>query len=280
MAHRTQPAHIDVSALERRNGIHRELERALAHESPVEVRYGGTPFATLMASPADLEDFAVGFSLAERIVGSARDVLDVRAEGCAAGYVLDITLPGTAIEALTKRTRRALTVNSSCGLCGRVSLEDALPDLPRVDDSTHVDLAAMERAVAALADAQHLNRIVRAVHGAAWVDCNGQIQLLREDVGRHNALDKLIGARARGGDDDNGRGFCIVTSRASYEMVEKAAIAGIGVLVALSAPTALAHAMAQECGMTLVALARSDGCMVFTGLERLVNQTSREEVFA
>jgi len=246
--------------------------RALAVETPVNLIYGSVPYAVMMTTPSDLEDFAYGFSLTEGIVEAADEirgvVLESGQEREQGGLRLLVELaPGRLREHLARR--RALSGRTGCGVCG---VED-LASLPVADmreaPAIRVTVAAIERALAVLSDAQVLNHETRAVHAAAWADLDGTLVAVREDVGRHNALDKLIGALMRAGRDP-ATGFVVITSRCSFEMVEKAARLGAAVIVAISAPTSLALARAREHDMTLCAIARSDTLTVFCGGQRLV----------
>jgi FdhD protein len=255
-----------------REAAPRPDSRALAVETPVNLVYGSVPYAVMMTTPADLEDFAYGFSLTEGIVESADEIRGVALEsgrdGEEGGLRLLVDLaPGRLREHLARK--RALSGRTGCGVCG---VED-LASLPvadmRVAPAIRVTVPAIERALAALSDAQVLNHETRAVHAAAWADLDGTLVAVREDVGRHNALDKLIGALMRAGRDP-ATGFAVITSRCSFEMVEKAARLGAAVIVAISAPTSLALARAREHDMTLCAIARSDTLTVFCGAERLV----------
>ena len=243
------------------------VERRVPDERPVAFVYNKTPYTVMMATPADLEDFALGFSLAEGILKRASEFGGVAMLQAPAGLELDISIPERRARLLAARPRN-LAGRSGCGLCGIQSLSQAVRPLPvQTAAGPKVTAAAILKAVGSLPAAQPLNRQVHAVHGAAWCGLDGSIRLLREDVGRHNALDKLIGARARANDETPG--FCIITSRLSVEMVQKAATVGIAILVALSAPTTLALEQAEAAGVTLVAGARPDALQVFTHPERI-----------
>ncbi|MFE1600373.1 formate dehydrogenase accessory sulfurtransferase FdhD [Methylobacterium sp. ID0610] len=242
--------------------------RPLAVEMPVNVIYGSVPYAVMMTTPADLVDFAYGFSLTESIVQGAEEIRGAVVEPGEGGLRLVVDLaPGRLREHLARK--RAMSGRTGCGVCGI----DDLADIPRAetrpDAGVRVSVAAVERALSALSDLQTLNRETRAVHAAAWAGLDGAILAVREDVGRHNALDKLIGALLRAGTDP-AAGFLVITSRCSFEMAEKAASFGASVLVAISAPTSLAVERARAHGLTLAAIARSDTVTVFTGAERLV----------
>jgi FdhD protein len=250
-----------------RDPIPRPILRPIATEVPVQVNYADMPFGIMMMTPADFEDFAYGFSLTEGVITGAGDIRGVLVEESAAAVRLRIDLVPARLHAHLAR-RRALAGRTSCGLCGI----DDFAALPRAGapagTAPPIALAAIERALGQLQDAQSLNAATRAVHGAAWADLSGELRHLREDVGRHNGLDKLVGALLRAGIDP-ASGFIIVTSRASFEMVEKAATFGARTLIAISAPTALAIARAQKLDVTLVGIARADGIIVFHGAERI-----------
>lgn len=259
------PASAAVTAEPLRFGAAREDAREIevAVETPINIVYGNMPYAVMMASPSDLEDFVTGFSLTEGIVRDASEIRGVAVEPKDEGVIVTVELaPGRFREHLARR--RNLSGRTSCGLCGVETIEE----IPMADAATRasraVSAAAIETALAELDKHQPLSQLTRAVHAAAWCDANGAILAVREDVGRHNALDKLIGARLRAGAGAS-EGFLLVTSRASFEMVEKAAIFGAGTLVAISAPTSLAIERAKHLGLTLAAVARRDGCIVFTG---------------
>ncbi len=244
------------------------IERPLADETPVGLLYDGCPHVVLMATPADVEDLAVGFTLSERIAGWA-DITGVTVESLNEGLQVDVRLTAEGRKGRAAARSRSMEGRSSCGLCGVTRLAQAVRPLSPLAEGLTVRRGAIEAALDRLEQAQALGRLTRAMHAAAFADASGGVALLREDVGRHNALDKLVGGAARTGLDP-ATGFAVITSRCSYEMVEKAAVAGFPLLVAISAPTALAIRKARECGMTLVALARADGCTVFTGPERIV----------
>lgn len=243
------------------------VDRPLADEAPVGLLYDGRPHAVLMATPADVEDLAVGFTLSERIA-LADDIEAVAVETLDQGLQVDIRLTAEGRGRRARARVRGMEGRSSCGLCGVERLAQAVRPLTPLAEGARFSRAAIEAALDALDAEQALGRRTRATHAAAFADATGSLALVREDVGRHNALDKVIGAAARA-DLDPAAGFVLVTSRCSYEMVDKAAIAGFPLMVAISAPTALAIRKAEECGMTLVALARADGCAVFTRPDRI-----------
>lgn len=253
-----------------RAGAVRSAERLLAEEAPIAIAYEGRPHAVLMATPADAADLAVGFTLTERIAAPGEiGAVSVREEG--EGLVVDVALAPSAVERLGEARARRFEARTSCGLCGVETLDEAVRPLPCLTGGPVVTRAALQAALAALEAAQVLGRQTRATHAAAWALADGSLRLVREDVGRHNALDKLIGAAAREGLDP-GRALILVTSRASFEMVEKTAAAGVTVLAAISAPTALAVRRAEAANLTLIALARADGHMVFSGAARVAGE--------
>ena len=252
--------------------VRREVERhrgaesvhvadAIAEEIPVAFVYNDRPHAVMMATPADLEDFALGFSLSEAIIAAPAECTGVEIVPALAGIELRVAIPAARAARLADRVRE-LTGRTGCGLCGAQTLEAAVRHPPPLARPGSIDAAALRRALSELQRRQTINVATGATHAAAWAAPDGQLQLVREDVGRHNALDKLIGALLRAHIDLHA-GFLLVTSRASYEMVMKAATAGIGALAAISAPTALAIALAQECNVTLVGFARSEGYSVY-----------------
>ena len=236
--------------------------RAVAVEAPIEIAYGGQPFAVMMGTPADLEDFGVGFSLTEGIVAGFADIRAIEATMGPDAARIDVALTGERLHAHLAR-RRAIAGRTGCGICGIEDL-DHLPKARAGGVARAPAPAAVGRAVAALEGLQPLNALTRAVHGAAWVSEDGAIALVREDVGRHNALDKCVGALLRAGASPEG-GFFLVTSRCSYEMVTKAAAFGASALVSVSAPTSLALRAAEAAGVYLLAVARADGALHFEG---------------
>ncbi|MBK6277783.1 MAG: formate dehydrogenase accessory sulfurtransferase FdhD [Gammaproteobacteria bacterium] len=241
---------------------------AIAMEAAVSLSYNGLSHVVMMMTPADLEDFALGFSLSEGIVERPAQIYDIVTQAHAQGLEIAITIGNERFQQLKDR-RRNLAGRTGCGLCGAESLEQAVRPVPAVDCAAVIEGAAVQRALDALDAWQPLQRSTGAAHGAAWCASDGGIVLAREDVGRHNALDKLVGALARA-PEPRGEGFALVSSRASYEMVGKAAQAGIGILVAVSAPTAFAVRLAAEAGITLVAFARTGRLSVYSRPERLV----------
>jgi FdhD protein len=234
-------------------------------EMPVNVVYDDKPFAVMMTTPQDLEDFAYGFSFTEGVVEQASDIHRVEVHTAERGIELRVSFAPWASPRLGDRARNTAG-RTGCGLCGIDQL-DALPMAAvRRKKNAGVQVASVHRALAALEHGQALNQRTHAVHAAAWCTSDGKIVAIREDVGRHNALDKLIGALMRAGHKP-GDGFLVITSRCSFEMVEKAAVYGASTIVAISAPTSLAVERAALHGMTLIAVARRDGALAFNGAE-------------
>jgi FdhD protein len=250
------------------DGSSRTGARDVAVERGVNVVYGGMPFAVMMLTPSDLTDFAYGFSLTEGVIEAAAHIRAVSVTEEPDGLKLFIDLaPGRLHEHLARR--RAMAGRTGCGVCG---IED-LESLPRAKSMTgaapHVALSAIRRALDELDERQVLNAITRAVHAAGWADRDGHLVAVREDVGRHNALDKLIGALLRDGVRPED-GFFVITSRCSFEMVEKAGAFGARTLIAISAPTSLALERARALDITIAGIARRDTMTVFHGADRIV----------
>ena len=235
------------------------IEREIAVERPIAIEFNGIGYAVMMATPADLEDFATGFALSERLVDTPAAILDVDVHAAPQGEVVRVTLAPACSDRLLERVRHRIS-DSSCGLCGIENLAQALRPLPRISSASSADDAAIFRALSGLRAQQPLNRATGAVHAAALCSADGNVLIVREDVGRHNAFDKLIGAMARGGRGWDG-GFALLSSRCSYELVEKAALADCPLLVTISAATDLAIARAREAGVRLIMLARGDAML-------------------
>ena len=264
-----QPALPDdgVQVLDLATGKLTRQERALAVEMPVNVVYAPIPFAVMMTTPQDLEDFAYGFSFTEGIIDRPQDIRSVAVEEGEGGLRLVMSLASEKMQRHLARGRN-IAGRTGCGLCGI----DDLKSMPKAKEIARpkqdVELAAINRALKDIVAAQQLNKITQSVHAAAWCRRNGEIAAIREDVGRHNALDKLIGAALRNGFEPDD-GFLLLTSRASFEMIEKAAIFGARTVVNISAPTSLAVRRARDNGITLIAMARNGSALVFSGADRI-----------
>lgn len=239
----------------------------IAAEVPVALTFNRMSHVVMMATPLDLEDFAVGFCMTEGLVGGPDDIRGIRVIPRAGGIELAMTISEDWFDRLSTR-RRNLAGRTGCGLCGAENIEQALREPHPVGNKLAVSHGALQRAVAGLEEHQPLQADTGATHGAAWCHADGSISRVREDVGRHNALDKLIGSLFRSGVDTNS-GFVLVSSRASYEMVYKTAAAGIELIVAVSAPTTLAVEFAGRSGLTLVGFARPGRHNVYTFPERI-----------
>jgi FdhD protein len=239
----------------------RVMERDIAGEVPISLAFNGLAHAVMMATPTELEDFAYGFALTQEIIGSAREIESIELLKLPIGYLAQIRIPEDRFQVLTNR-RRNLVGQTGCGLCGLVELDQAVHALQPIEAAPQISRAAIFRALAASRDLQALNKATGAMHAAFFISPEGEPLLVREDVGRHNALDKLIGRMAREKIDAR-EGFLLLTSRCSYELVEKAVIARAPALVTISAPTSLAVARAEAARLTLISLARPDSALVF-----------------
>ena len=257
-----------VAEIQSRNGRTLTGSRVVPEEVPIAFSFGGSTHAVMMATPADLEDFAVGFSMAEGIIRAADEILSIEPVEAGDGIDVQVTLKDATAEALTLRRRR-MAGPVGCGLCGIESIEQATRTVPEItDDGFQLSPDELSSAMDLMGQAQQLNRETRAVHGAGFYVPGEGLVAMREDVGRHNALDKLVGAVLLGGWEP-ARGVVVVTSRLSVEMVQKAAILGSPLLAAISAPTALAIRTAEEAGMTLVGIVRGNDYEIFTHADRL-----------
>lgn len=282
----------EVNVTRWRDGISVEATDKVAEEVPIALIYNGVSHAVMLATPQDLDDFALGFSLSEGILQSKSELYDVEIVTQAQGIELRLEVASEAF-AMLKERRRNLTGRTGCGLCGAESLEQALR-LPALDHSKlekpvreknatlqgntdetssaslgKISAISIQAAFKAIQSKQALQQATGATHACAWVNVNGEIELLREDVGRHNAMDKLIGALAKSVKQETG--FVLTSSRASVEMVQKVALAGYDLLAAISAPTGLAIRIAEAYGITLVGFLREQQFVIYTHPERIQN---------
>jgi FdhD protein len=246
---------------EAEGGADRVMERDIAGEVPISLAFNGLAHAVMMITPTEMEDFVYGFAITQEIIADPGEIESIELIRLPIGYLAQTVIPQERFHALTNR-RRNLVGQTGCGLCGLVELDQAVHALAPIEAAPQISRPAIFRALAASRDMQALNRSTGAMHAAFFVSPEGEPLLVREDVGRHNALDKLIGCMAREGRDASG-GFFLLTSRCSYELVEKAVIARAPALVTISAPTSLAVARAEAARLTLVSLARADSALVF-----------------
>ena len=265
----------EVKVTRWRNGVVSQATDKVAEEVPIALIYNGVSHAVMLATPQDLEDFALGFSLSEGILQSKSELYDVEIVGQPLGIELRLEVATEAFVKLKER-RRNLVGRTGCGLCGAESLEQALR-LPEINDATQpnthaacslvVNARSIIKAFHTIQTTQILQQATGATHACAWVNAGGEVQLLREDVGRHNAMDKLIGALAKLPKKTDG--FVLTSSRASVEMVQKVAIAGFSILAAISAPTGLAVRIAEDYGVTLVGFLRDNQFVIYANPQRI-----------
>jgi formate dehydrogenase accessory protein FdhD len=245
-----------------------EGDAVVAEEVPVSLVYNMRPHVVMMATPADLEDFAIGFTVTEGIVSTANEITRVDVIRHAQGIEVQVDIAAAAAEALKSRGR-SLIGRTGCGLCGVESIQDVLRELPPVGSDQHFATESLWKAERELPHHQAWNQETGSLHAAGWAAESGTLEVVREDVGRHNALDKVIGALVRAGKDPS-KGFLVLTSRASYELVQKAVAAGVPLIAAVSRPTGLAIRLAEATGLTLVALLRGSSANVYAHAERLI----------
>jgi len=241
----------------------------IAEEVPISLIYNGMPHVVMLATPTNLEEFALGFSITEGIIKSPQELLSVRIYNRSNGIEVQLKIPDHRFQCMTDKGRN-LTGRTGCGLCGASTLKQAIRQPKPVNGELTLCAEDLRAALTDISNHQKLNQITGAVHAAAWVVPRQGIISIREDVGRHNALDKLIGFLLRN-NKDLSAGFIIVTSRASYEMVQKTAWVGITLLAAISAPTGLAIRLANETGLTLIGFARDDQHVIYTHPQRLTH---------
>jgi FdhD protein len=257
-----------LSKVDRWQGnIHSIQQDYIAEEAPVSLIYNGTPHVVMLSTPTNLEDFALGFSITEGIIETPSELQSIHVYNRSNGIEVRMEIPKSRFSHLSDKGRN-LTGRTGCGLCGASTLQQAIRHPKPVQGELNLPAAELISALTAINHHQQLNQLTGAVHAAAWVVPGQGVQYVREDVGRHNALDKLIGLLLRTGKNPS-TGFVIVTSRASYELVQKAASVGITLLAAMSAPTGLAIRLADEAGLTLVGFVRDSQHVVYTHPERL-----------
>ncbi len=250
-------------------GQHSQEQDYIAEEVPISLIYNGVPHVVMLATPTNLEEFALGFSITEGIIKNPQELLSARVYNRSNGIEVQLKIPEHRFQGLADKGRN-LTGRTGCGLCGASTLKQAIRPPKPVNGNLTLPAAELRSALTDIKQHQKLNRLTGAVHAAAWAVPGQGILEIREDVGRHNALDKLIGFLLRTGKDLSA-GFIIVTSRASYEMVQKTAWVGITLLAAISAPTGLAIRLANEAGLTLIGFARDDQHVVYTHPQRLTH---------
>ena len=246
----------------------------LATETAVALVYNGVSHAVMMASPMNLEEFALGFSLSEGIVNSAEDIYEIQVEYLEQGIEVLLTISSQCFINL-KNKRRNLSGRTGCGLCGVESLQQIRLPVPAVELDFAISSLAVNRATKAFSDHQPLQALTGAVHGAAWCNIEGELLQVREDVGRHNALDKLIGFLCQEKLVNppglvGQAGFLLISSRASYEILQKSAMVNIGIVVAISAATSLAIDIANQAGITLIGFSRDNRHTAYTNSQRLL----------
>jgi FdhD protein len=238
----------------------------VAEEIPVAFEYNGISHTVMLSTPADLNDFALGFSLSEGIVSHRSEIFEIEIEEAPTGITLHLKIAGSAFSQLKER-RRSLAGRTGCGLCGAESLAQVVRELSPLADSSYFPLEALYQGLRLLPAQQTLQQTTGAVHAACHVAADGSLSHVREDIGRHNALDKTLGARARG--DAGIEGALLITSRASFEMVQKSAALGYSILAAVSAPTAAAIRLADKLNLTLIGFLRGSSCAIYTHANRL-----------
>ena len=244
----------------------------IAEEVPVSLIYNGEPHVVMLATPTNLEEFALGFSMTEGIIKTPQELLSTRTYNRSNGIEVHLRIPSERFVCLADKGRN-LTGRTGCGLCGASTLQQAIRQPNAVEGNLTIPASELFSALADIKQRQTLNQLTGSVHAAAWVVPGQGVTDVREDVGRHNALDKLIGLLLRSG-KNVASGFVIVTSRASYELVQKTASVGITMLAAISAPTGLAIRLAEESGLTLIGFARNDQHVVYTHPQRLTHPNS------
>ena len=262
------PTYHSVSVTRWKEGAFEQAMDFVADEVPVAMVYNGISHAVMLATPDSLEAFGLGFSLTEAIIADASELYEVEVVNHPQGIEIQMSISQLRFAAL-KEKRRSMAGRTGCGLCGAENLSHVVRHPPKVARIPTVAAEAIHRAFRQLSEKQHIQAVTGAVHAAAWSTLDGNVHYVKEDVGRHNALDKLIGTLAKDRIDPQ-TGFSIVTSRASYEMVQKSASYGIAMLAAISAPTGLAIQLAEETGLTLIGFTRQDKHVIYTTPNTLV----------
>lgn len=258
---------LEVAARRWRGGLVSDGVERVVEETPVALIYNGVPHVVMMATPQDLEDFALGFSLTEELIRTPADLRHVEVVRYSQGIELQLVVAAECDDVIGARTRR-FTGRTGCGICGADGVASVLKTVHQVPDGGTIAPAAIRAALEGLTARQPLNAIAGAVHAAGWAGPDGTLAMVREDVGRHNALDKLVGA-VRKAEIEPAGGFVVVTSRASFEMVQKTATLGAPLLAAISGPTGLAVRVADASGLTLVGFARGHDLTVYTHPDRV-----------
>ena len=267
------PSYQQITVDRWKGKLYERREDFIAEEVPISLIYNQIPHVVMLATPTNLEEFALGFSITEGIIKSPHELLSARVYNRSNGIEVQLKIPEHRFDRLSDKGRN-LTGRTGCGLCGASTLQQAIRQPNTVKGELSVSAEDLRSALFDLCNHQKLNHITGAVHAAAWVVPGQGITDIREDVGRHNALDKLIGCLLRN-NQDLSSGFIIITSRASYEMVQKTAWVGISLLAAISAPTGLAIRLANETGLTLIGFARDDQHVVYTHPRRLTHNNYR-----
>ena len=267
------PSYQQITVDRWKGKLYERREDFIAEEVPISLIYNQIPHVVMLATPTNLEEFALGFSITEGIIKSPHELLSARVYNRSNGIEVQLKIPEHRFDRLSDKGRN-LTGRTGCGLCGASTLQQAIRQPNTVKGELSVSAEDLRSALFDIGNHQKLNHITGAVHAAAWVVPGQGITDIREDVGRHNALDKLIGCLLRN-NKDLSSGFIIITSRASYEMVQKTAWVGISLLAAISAPTGLAIRLANETGLTLIGFARDDQHVVYTHPRRLTHNNYR-----
>ena len=267
------PSYQQITVDRWKGKLYERREDFIAEEVPISLIYNQIPHVVMLATPTNLEEFALGFSITEGIIKSPHELLSARVYNRSNGIEVQLKIPEHRFDRLSDKGRN-LTGRTGCGLCGASTLQQAIRQPNTVKGELSVSAEDLRSALFDIGNHQKLNHITGAVHAAAWVVPGQGITDIREDVGRHNALDKLIGCLLRN-NQDLSSGFIIITSRASYEMVQKTAWVGISLLAAISAPTGLAIRLANETGLTLIGFARDDQHVVYTHPRRLTHNNYR-----